>query len=685
MHQCSSDPSTLEWADELLFVTAKSERLTSRGVEQITDPILSFAALRDSLVKALARTNDLPGNVGFPEAVQLLRDRRILLCIDNLETVLRDHPTSFDDFYAELPPAWRVAITSRVVVNSATVIPVDSLAAPAAKILCRQYLAKRGGPRLMEGTLDSIVDSCNGTPLAIRLVIDSYLAGMELDAALRTTRENVVAFSYSGLVAALPDAAKDVLECLFAASRVMSRDEVGDLLELDADQVADGVTALIRTSLVTRHTTLEAEQYSLSSSVRDLLLRSPIRPDLRQRVHERLRNQEQALHEIAESASADQLAWDFVPESAPNYVRAMAFEACRAMRRHSSREILLRCLDRVLQQLQRRERTPVLSRIAAHLYGELNDRAAAIEMLRQACSDDVGDAAAALSLAEYLREDQKLNESFAVSEGLIRDGWSDEARSSYGSVNRLLKVHWVVAIWLGRNAEAMAATDSWQNAGKLRPTMACINVSASKRVLEHCSSVVDAEALIRKMLTVLDAVLKGDGYIGFVAHETLNVLEQIARTAELFTLSTESAFQVCSFVDEHLPAVCAVHRVRAIDDPTVVRWIEIFQALDCGASENILQQERWVESLEESNDPALAEVGYVLVSVYAPPKGSVGATRQYLFARDKDGQEYYVPRRATLMSQEQFAALEAGTRLMVLPRIDTEEGRAIGVRDALLM
>jgi hypothetical protein len=467
LHQCSRDPATLEWADELLFVTAKSERLTARGVEPITDPIDSFESLKQSLIEALPLTNELPDNISFADSVRLLRDRRVLLCIDNLETIVRDHPTAFDDFYSELPPAWRIVITSRVVVNSATVIPVESLATMSAKILCRQYLAKRGGSRLEEGLLDRIVDSCNCNPLAIRLVIDSFLVGMEMEPALRTTKENVIAFSYSGLLAALPSSAHDILECLFAANRILTRDDIGDLLNCDLDRVADGITALIRTSLISRHTSLELEQYSLSSSVRELLVRTPIKPAIRSQVHEGLRHREEALQALAAAAKNDPLAWDFVEDDLQNHIKVMAYELCHAIRRRSPRNVLVRALDRVTQQLERQERTPILWRLAGYLYAELDDRSSASEMLRHAWERDT-DIAAGLSLAQFLHEQRKLDDAFSITTRLIDDGWADENKSSTASAMRLLKVHWVVSIWLGKLEEAVAGSAGWQDAGKLR-------------------------------------------------------------------------------------------------------------------------------------------------------------------------------------------------------------------------
>ena len=124
---------------------------------------------------------------------------------------------------------------------------------------------------------------------------------------------------------------------------------------------------------------------------------------------------------------------------------------------------------------------------------------------------------------------------------IIKDGWAESGKSGVDSRRRLLKVHWVAAIWLGRLNEAITACAGWKDGGELRPTLACIFVSAKKRILEHCGVQSERELLIRETLEALGFVLRSDGYIGFVAHETLNILEQITRIAEHPAISPSCA------------------------------------------------------------------------------------------------------------------------------------------------
>jgi hypothetical protein len=123
------------------------------------------------------------------------------------------------------------------------------------------------------------------------------------------------------------------------------------------------------------------------------------------------------------------------------------------------------------------------------------------------------------------------------------------------------------------------------------------------------------------------------------------------------------------------------------DRHSVVDCIQAFQSLDCGDVENVLKREEWVQALSDGGDAQLEEAGYVEVSVYAPPKHPrTGLSHAYLFARDEDGREYYVPRRATSLSQDDFSHIGVGSRLYVLPNLDVvDDQKAAGVRDAILL
>ena len=590
LRDCCYTPSSLGWTDEVVYVTAKTEQLTVSGVQVITDPVDSLDRVYEALVEALRTANDLPDGVTFDVAIDTLRDRRILICLDNLETLLRDHPTVFEGFLADLPASWRVLVTSRVTVNSATVLSIGPMTEQGAKRLARDYMFKRGGQPLSEETFRGLVETCDRNPLAIRLTIDAYLAGTELDAALKQTRNSILEFSYSALLDVLPEQSVQVLECLFSVAEPLTRSDISFLLSLSVDEIANALTHLLHTSLITRHTDEEVERYSLSSSVRDLLLRLPKNPSVRAAVYERLREQRMLVSQLPVSRDAtttDPCAWNYVREGASAQAKALSLKAFRALRVKSPREELVELVDQVSSAIQRDPTEPLLHRVMAHLLLALLDRNGAITALRRACGCEKDDPSAALTVAELLRDDQQHEESQKYAIDLVTHGWDNPARSSLASATRVIKVRWVVAIWLNNHRAALEAAANWKQSGELRPTLGCIYFTALKRSLERERDTKILEPGLRDLLACMEDVFRLDGYLEFITHAALNVVDELARVARLHALSRSTCLLIAQFIDRHLHPMCAADRRRSIDDPLIRGYINIFKQLDCGAAGNL--------------------------------------------------------------------------------------------------
>jgi hypothetical protein len=685
LSECRYDPATLDWTDEIVYITAKLERLTATGIESISNPVDSIADVKQYFVSVIANSNNLSPDARFEDIVDALSGRRILLCLDNLETLLRDHPTAFDEFYSGLPKNWRVLITSRVPVDSATVMSIQTISENAATRLARDYLAKRGGDRLPEETLRRLAEACDCNPLAIRLVIDGYLAGTPLEDALRHTKEGITKFSYTRLIEALPNQAVEILECLFAVGNPVTRPQIGHLLAYGTDRVAEGVGSLLRTSLITRHTDDDIERYSLSSSIRELLLRNPLNQEIRGHVYDRLRHQQETVGVLDRSSVLDPLAWDFVPQDCSDQVRTTAYEAFKAIQRKAPVEELLRHRDLVAEQLQRIPDEPVLLRAASYLYLQLNDRYYATQMLSQAVKCHAGDPASDVALAELHLNDRRLDEAYLVSKRLILNGWDDPSKSSLNSAIRVLKAHWLPAIWTGKHFEAIKACTNWKEHADLRPTKASIYVSAMKRRLEADQNSQQRDSLITEMLHVLDYTFSTDGYIGFLVHEGMRVVDEVYMNCRRFAPSKKCSKAISDFVEKHLLAMSSVHHTWKLDHEKVRQWFDFFASLNVSDGENPLRSDRWLDILDNKEDEALANYGYRTVEVYARPRLSQGVFQRYLFARGSDGTQYFVAERATSVSSSQFDEIRVGDRLSVLPQDVAVGEKATPVRDAILI
>lgn len=684
LHKCVLHPESLDWTDQVIYITAKTERLTARGVETIADPVTSLESVKRSVSAALYGLEsgaDEAETVSFDLACNEMGERRVLVCIDNLETILRDHPQDFEDFAQSLPQNWRVLVTSRVTVNGANVLALGPIKREGAIKLARDYSSLRGSGRLAETQLSRLVEVCDHNPLAIRLVLDSYTAGSELSRALEQTHEQIVDFSYTSLVEHLPADASKVLECLFGSGDPLSRGQIGHLLELSPDEVAEAVNSLLKTSLVTREVSSTSERYALSSSVRDLLVRTPRDSYVREQVYARLRDQQRIIVELDQKGTRDLLNESFVPAASADHIRALVGRLRRSVVGRSSRADQLRDLTDVRRARDFDPTDAVLHRTEGLLLEQLGDRYGAIESFRKAVVCVVSDPCAQLRLAEVLKDEKNFDEAIERAKPLIDAGLLSNSEITPRNRARLLRAYWLSILWLGKHDEVISATERWQMS-ELRPAYAALRVSAIRCALEGGPAEQSHyDRYVPSMLSCLGEAFRLDGYLAYVVHEGFRAIERLQSAFVRRILSSSVALECSKFLDEHLAEMCGTSNEYSISDPFIRQLVGTFR--EANSKNNPLRTDRWSDIIQhgEAYDGGLSEVGYELSKVTDHPSG-----RSFRFARAMDGsRDFYIRIEATELSVSEFASLKYGQLLRVLPSDDPPQGgRAWPAKHAML-
>ena len=670
LRQCSLEPATLTWADEIIYVTAKTENLTIRGIEPVKDPITSIESVRLAISRALSGGLDMSEEQSLPFDVVItqLKDRRLLLCVDNLETLLRDNPLPFEQFVETLPASWRVLVTSRISVNGATVLTLDPIKREGATKLARDYIAVRGVARPSEDVLAQLVDKCECNPLAIRLTIDSYATGTELQNALTQAKGSMVDFAYRGLIDNLSLAAGKILECLFGSNDGLIRPQIGHLIGLDPDEVAESINELIRTSLVTRRNDDVGERYSLSSSVRELLLKSPRDALVRGEVYQRLRDQQKLLSEASEAN--DPLSEDFVPSDAGDHIRALTLQVRRSIYGRSSQTEQLGDLSKLRRAISFSPDEPVLRRLESFVLEFLNDRYAAIESATSATECTRSDDAAKLRLAELLLGEQQLTEVQEHTGPLIEKGLLEDPTVSLRSKARLLTAHWLTSLWLKRYSELLEATKDWKSADELRPNLAALRVSTLQRMADETAmSDKDRSGAIAELVECLDYTFTRDGYVWVSVREGFHALERMVRLHERAQLNSQDNTRIVEFIDKHLLTMCGADRNYFFGDEPTLALMHAFRKAECDRG-NPLSGDRWTELLgagSVADDEALAAAGYQAARITR-----VFPLRKFAFARSLDGsRDFYIRQEVTDLKD--FKTLQLGRIVSVLPSEDPSE------------
>lgn len=475
---CLSTESA-QFFDGVLWTSFKQERLTSTGVQILTAPA-SLEDMKDILCKEASEIFGEDFN-SFEQLKNRLRKKRLLLCLDNLETLLRDSPTTFNSFYEELPEDWKVVVTSRIPVDSAKNVPLGVLDKSGAIALARAYLSSKGHPTKDNDLLERIAIGCNFNPLAIRITIDLYVSGAEISEALQKSEKDVLAFSFTSLLDQLSELENQVLETVFALD-TPNRSEICGALECSVDEAAEAISKLSKTSLLTRLEADNSEVYSLGSSIRDLLRSHPRNLAMRSKAAEWLMQSKAT----AESALKLQLErnispvdLNYIPSNTPASLIAISKKIKAAVKRED-RAALVQIEGELRHKLFAESDSSFLCRLYARATFELDDHATAVNQFKRACALNPDDPAPMFGLAlAYQRHN--ISELYQVTKSLINGGWGSTEKAGEHHANRIWGLFLHSANIAERFSEVFDSTADWEAKLDSLPSLAIGRASAYRR------------------------------------------------------------------------------------------------------------------------------------------------------------------------------------------------------------
>ncbi|AFY83274.1 NB-ARC domain-containing protein [Oscillatoria acuminata] len=694
-------PESAESIDRVLFLSSKTEQLTINGVQNIYSSSQTIQQVKTFIYQSLSGKliyEVSESELVFEQICKEFNKERILLCLDNLETLLRDEPDAFGDFLENLPRAWRVIVTSRIQVYAAQTIALNPLDDNGSRRLAREYLFKRGAERLSEEEINNIVQSCNRIPLAIRLTIDGFIAGYkDLNQCISTANHQILEFSYKNLIEALSDVAYEVLECFFASPEPISRREAVYSLDISEDAISEAFMQLGRTSLVTKSNNKTEESYTLSESVRDLLLLNPLNISTRNQVQEKLRRRKQKLIEIQNSRGHKEkspLSNDYIPESAPDTIKvivATAFE--ELFWKHTGRHSLYEILQQIRQAINSYpNHQTLLYRVLGMILLELGDRTEGIASLQKAWEIEPRDIAAGLLLSKQFYNEPELAKSAA--EHLVKLGWDDPKKSNSTLACFVVKNYCSSLIRLWETPQVIEYTNKWQNQEEqMRGSYGLMRVKALRESLYNDAKLNQIPKRLCEAIEILNQIFKSsEGYGGGYVYEGMKLLKELGKQARnnpgKFNTLVSSKF--ADFVDFHLVHMCQVHDILKLDSFEVRAWVKSISELPIDNGENPLKSERWKELLNETIEEAPVlkaeiESGWILVMVYyIPTLADNGNRKEFLFAKNSKTQQQYVIHRNKCQAslQKDWEEIKQYDSIEIVPDIADEDGKAIKVKKA---
>jgi LuxR family glucitol operon transcriptional activator len=219
--------------DAIIWISLKTRVLTSKGVEEIRDAVATTLGLIKTVGQELGfSSTDAPEQLehSFAELREWMQHFRVLLAVDNLETLTRNE---LRPLLSDIPAGSKILITSRVGLGELEsrykLEPMDN---STAIILARVYartLNVRSLVQASDGTLQRYCKLLHNSPLLIRWFVSSIAAGA--DPGQLTKRggqpfEVALRFCFENLFTRLSEYEREVLHVLAAARRQLSQTEL---------------------------------------------------------------------------------------------------------------------------------------------------------------------------------------------------------------------------------------------------------------------------------------------------------------------------------------------------------------------------------------------------------------------------------------------------------------------------
>ena len=673
-----STPSFSTDLDAVIFVTMKTEKLTASGVVSL-DAIETIDELRVNIVSSINEAfNEDYTNLG-----DLLKDfqkKRILLCIDNLETLLRDNQDSFEDFNYELPALWKVLITSRITISNSTILSLSSLQEKSASKLARTYHMKRGGQALIQEDYKNIVIKCFYNPLAIRLSIDLIMTGKDIPMSLNVANKEIAEFSYNNLIASLSKESVKILEAIFVESE-STRLSLCELLDFTIDEVSEAIGELSKTSLILRESTDTSESYRLSNSVRDLLLISPRNIEFRSQVIESINRRTNLANEIdLRQTQKDLPEWhtNYIPSTVNPNLKILVTELNKKISKcKKNPELAVELFKKFRQAEYLYEKEYVYHNSFGRVYEVLKDFKSAEFQYNLGLSSNPDSPSSYYLLARLHHSMNDFDKSRQLYEKLMEMGWIADEPSIHSFGRSIFVGYFLSLLYTGKYEEIMDKTKKWKDLGAYRSTLGTFRASAWKRKAEEFTddSPQDTVDSLLRASRILSDVFRNDGYSRTACNQATNIFEQIGfcfTRQNYYEGFKDEGLELFDFVKDNIFEMKRANEIKNSDE-LLRKFISIpikknpFKDLDYHSNNNAMFD--FTDDFTDSEDPNIIEV-----KIRKRPKDKA----TFLFGFDVNSKDYFLHfDNLEGGNWRDWCHLEIGQIITVLPEKTPAKGKSI--------
>lgn len=629
-----STPSFSKILDSVVFITMKTEKLTANGVVSL-DSIQTLDELKENIRESLNTLYDRQYET-FEETLENLNNQKVLLCLDNLETLLREKHQSFEEFNNELPPCWQVLITSRIVIPNATILSLDALKEKSAAHLARTYSLKRGMPPLAEDAYLQLTKGCFYNPLAIRLTIDLLLTGKDIPSSLNVANKEIAEFSYNNLINVLSENAIAILEAIFVED-ISTRLSLCELLNKSIDEISSAIGELSRTSLISRASSDEGESYKLSDSVRDLLLISPKNITIRSTVQELILKRRNLSNEIDIRQNVKDIPiWhtDYIPNDSNQNLKILVTQVNSGLRKNNrSAEVGVNLFRQLKDAQHIYEKSDLYHRSFGRVYELLKDYNSAEDAYTKAISCNADSPIAYYLLARLYHSTNQFDKARDTYQILIDKGYTknDEAIISFGK--SIYTGYCLALLYSGKYDEVFELTENWKENSPYRCILGTFRAGAWKRKAESEDDPKQKLESLFRGSQILSDIFRTEGYARVTSTQAIKIFEEIeyclARPIH-YSTEPDRCNSLLKFVFNNIFEIDQLDKNSSLL-PLITRFIEL------NIPNNIFKDNIGTKNDYVINDDECFK-DCISVNITNRPKDR----SSFLFAQDSNGQDFFL-------------------------------------------
>ncbi|MET4200743.1 NB-ARC domain-containing protein [Bradyrhizobium sp. LA6.12] len=233
--------------DAIVWTTAKTTVLTADAIKDIEGSIKDSLSIFSA---ASAVLGGAPGSDPMQGLRQWLETFRILLVIDNLETVLDER---IRRFAADIPQGSKILFTTRVGLGALDFpVELQQLSEREGVEYFKRICDVYGLPELQNKKRDYILDTCarlNFSPLAIKWFAQAIRAGGS-PSSLLADPKLVLRFCVANVVDGLSQSARTVLDALIISSRPQTLSSLHFLLSEELIALSNALRELRAANLI---------------------------------------------------------------------------------------------------------------------------------------------------------------------------------------------------------------------------------------------------------------------------------------------------------------------------------------------------------------------------------------------------------------------------------------------------